>query len=217
MICHSYKDKSFSCHIFSLAGKAYSDQPWISPSFKSCLWLEQVQSLYPSCYLFIQQSSINFSVIGGYTQNISGDWRDLVVLALKKDINFIPWSSRNGLLFLVLCYEFRKKTTLKAKIFQNWSHKESLKSVYAPEKWTLFTTVSQNWKRTGSKRHISSKHVHQWVKYTQNSPQEKWPCWYIHCLLNWALSCMWENPCCIPECAVLQMNDLNRFSVSFLI
>lgn len=49
MICHSYKDKSFDCHIFSLAGKAYSDQPWISSSFKSHLWLEQVQSPYPSC------------------------------------------------------------------------------------------------------------------------------------------------------------------------
>lgn len=44
----------------------------------------------------VQQSSINFSVIGGYTQNISGDSHDLVILALQMDINFIPWFSRHG-------------------------------------------------------------------------------------------------------------------------
>lgn len=38
----------------------------------------------------VQQLSINFSVIGGYTQNISGDSHDLVILALQMDINFIP-------------------------------------------------------------------------------------------------------------------------------
>lgn len=76
-------------------------------------------------------------------------------------------------------------------------------SIYAPEKQTLYTTVSQNWKRTGSRRHFIEPSSPLGKIHPEQPPGKV----TMLCLLNWALSCTWENPYCIPEWAVLHVND----------
>lgn len=128
----------------------------------------------------VQQSSINFSVIGGYTQNISGDSHDLVILALQMDINFMPWFSRHGFYSWFCDVNLGKKPTLRAMIFQNSSIKEGFKSLCALlKKWPASSPCaflpSIRTERE-YRRHIFLDHLHcRAKKGSEQPPGENWP------------------------------------------
>jgi len=143
-------------------------------------WLEKLTHTncefpHPSSHVFgpskpshfvevVQQSSINFSVIGGYTQNISGDSHDLVKSSLQMDINFIAWCSRHGFYSWFCNVNLGKKNTLRTMVFQNRSVKEGFKTLCALlKKWPAdnprIFLLSVRTERE-YRRHICLDHLH---------------------------------------------------------